>query len=56
MKILKQRQIHWADKIAAGVSTEEIEAALGLIKKLRMRLDWERLTCSVLHCLARPST
>ncbi len=39
MKILKQRQIHWADKIAAGVSTEEIEAALGLIKKLRMRLD-----------------
>jgi DNA-binding MarR family transcriptional regulator len=39
MKILKQRQIHWADKIAAGVSTEEIEAALGLVKKLRMRLD-----------------
>ena len=39
MKILKQRQIHWADKIAAGVSTEEVEAALGLIKKLRMRLD-----------------
>ena len=39
MKILKQRQIHWADKIAAGVNTEEIEAALGLIKKLRMRLD-----------------
>ena len=39
MKILNQRQIHWADKIAAGVNTEEIEAALGLIKKLRMRLD-----------------
>jgi DNA-binding MarR family transcriptional regulator len=39
MKILKQRQIRWADKIAAGVSTEEIEAVLGLIKKLRMRLD-----------------
>jgi DNA-binding MarR family transcriptional regulator len=39
MKILKQRQIHWADKIAAGVRTEEIEAALGLMKKLRMRLD-----------------
>jgi DNA-binding MarR family transcriptional regulator len=39
MKILKERQIHGADKIAAGVSTEEIEAALGLIKKLRMRLD-----------------
>ncbi len=38
MKILNQRQIHWADKIAAGVNTEEIEAALGLIKKLRMRL------------------
>ena len=39
MKILNQRQIHWADKIAAGVNTEEIEAALGLIKKLRMRLE-----------------
>ncbi len=39
MKILNQRQIHWADKIAAGVNTEELEAALGLIKKLRMRLD-----------------
>ncbi|HXN23427.1 MAG TPA: MarR family transcriptional regulator [Candidatus Dormibacteraeota bacterium] len=39
MKILNQRQIYWADKIAAGVNTEEIEAALGLIKKLRMRLD-----------------
>ena len=39
MKILNQRQIHWADKIAAGVNTEEIEAAVGLIKKLRLRLD-----------------
>ena len=39
MKILEERQIHGADKIAAGVRSEEIEAALGLIKKLRMRLD-----------------
>jgi DNA-binding MarR family transcriptional regulator len=39
MKRLSQRQIQWANKIASGASGEEIEAALALIGKLRLRLE-----------------
>jgi DNA-binding MarR family transcriptional regulator len=42
MKELGKYQIHWANRIAAGATTEEIEAAKGLIKKLRQRLEANR--------------
>jgi DNA-binding MarR family transcriptional regulator len=42
MKELAQRQIHWANRVAAGTSAKEIEAALDLINKLRLRLEADR--------------
>ena len=42
MKELGQYQISWANRIAAAASTEQIEAALGVIKKLRLRLEASR--------------
>jgi hypothetical protein len=42
MKELAQRQIHCANRVAAGTSAKEIEAALALIKKLRSRLEADR--------------
>lgn len=42
MKELGQFQISWANRIAAGTSSEDIETARGLIKKLRLRLEEAR--------------
>jgi len=39
MKVLEQRQIRWANEVTGGVSAEEVEAALALIRKLRTRLE-----------------
>jgi DNA-binding MarR family transcriptional regulator len=42
MKDLAKRQIHWANRVAAGTNAKEIEVALDLIKKLRLRLEADR--------------
>ncbi len=42
MKKLGQSQIRWSNRIAAGASPQEIEAALALIRKLRLRLEADR--------------
>jgi len=39
MKVLEQRQIRWANEVTGGVRADKVEAALGLIKKLRSRLE-----------------
>jgi DNA-binding MarR family transcriptional regulator len=38
-KALGERQIRWANRIAATGSTVEIEGALDLLRKLRLRLE-----------------
>ena len=39
MKALTQSQIRFANEIASAASSAEIEAALGVIRKLRLRLE-----------------
>jgi len=39
MKALTQSQIRWANEIASGATSGEIESALSLMRKLRLRLD-----------------
>ncbi|HYW40869.1 MAG TPA: MarR family transcriptional regulator [Terriglobales bacterium] len=39
MKVLEQRQIRWANEVTGGVRADKVEAALGLIKKLRSRSE-----------------
>jgi hypothetical protein len=39
---LGQSQIRWLNRIAAGASPQEIEAALALIRKFRLRLEADR--------------
>ncbi len=43
MSELGKRQIVWANRIASGAKASEIEAALGLVRQLRMRLEKDRL-------------
>jgi hypothetical protein len=39
---LGQSQIRWSNRIASGASPHEIEAALALIRKFRLRLEADR--------------
>ena len=39
MSELGKRQMVWANRIASGAKANEIEAAIGLVRKLRMRLE-----------------
>jgi DNA-binding MarR family transcriptional regulator len=39
---LAKRQVRWANRIASAASSEEIEAALRVVRSLRLRLDAER--------------
>jgi hypothetical protein len=39
MKALTQSQIRFANEIASAASSAEIEAALGVMRKLRLRLE-----------------
>ena len=43
MRELGERQIVWANRIAGGAKANEIEAALGLVRQLRMRLEKDRV-------------
>jgi DNA-binding MarR family transcriptional regulator len=42
MKKLGQSQIRWSNRIAAGTSPGEIDAALAMIKKFGLRLEADR--------------
>ena len=41
MEAVARSQIRWANEIASSASGGEIESALGLIRKLRLRLEVE---------------
>lgn len=49
MKALTQNQIRWANEIASGASSGEIESALELMRKLRLR---SKLTNGGARCLS----
>ncbi len=44
MKDLTRRQTLWANRIASSAGAGEIQAALSLMKKLRSRLETDRIT------------